>query len=376
MGINKTSDVNYQDDVSQTSPPGEILEGPGGPTIVWEGVIIGTDAVNYNDNKNQGTSAVGTFLDASGDLLSGTARIETDTAVVSSRDVAGRVKISTGPPPGVLSGVTAVSVEYNFRFIPSISGVEYFEEDIPTEYDAGTIQYGEVSGTITDYSGEPIEGQNVIGSGLVSRTDESGNYSLSAPGGGTITLQAIGTTDSFSPAGGQTVTADFQSARLEIEVLTPELNPVSGANVRVGDSDYQTDENGKVIIDPAFITEYQVLVSNRILRSANIQQQGDLYNLTIGGEGNDIGATIRVIDGKTGERVREVPCEMPESGVRASSGVEGVARVFSESPQEGAVVIGEGDQRYVTQTIPIDLDAGDELDDRIVLERAKGGSTY
>jgi len=319
-----------------------------------------------------GVSVSGVPLDADGSPISGTAQlIDSATGtVLSETNVGGYFTISAQPPSPIILGTDGGSqASYTFAFAPSISAINYTQDGISTRETITPFQYGSVEGSVTDYNGNSVSGVAVFGSGQATQTDSDGNYEIAAPGGTGVELSAVGSTQTVTPSGGQTITVDFQYARLEVQVVTPEYEPVVGANVQIGQDTYETDEDGKVVVDPAEIVAYDVLVSGELYQQADIQQQGDLYQLTFGDEGDKAGVKLRCIDGKTGQKVRDLDGLFPEQGLRALSNSDGVLSLFTDDPEALGLVLASDDRRYRRRDYEIELQGGQTAEGRVELER-------
>lgn len=326
--------------------------------------------VSFEDGEAfHGVSAVGTPLDRDGTPLSGTASLEQDGETAVSASVSSLFVLSAAPPPSAIRGDNSTGTPtYTFRFTPSKPGIDYTKDGITTKADLGTFQYGSVAGTVTDYAGEPIEGDAVFGDGAGDKTDKNGRYEIAAPGGTQITLYAVGTSTQETPNPGEETTVNFQYARLVVDVVTPALDPVEGTKVQIGKETHTTDENGRVVLDPAPVTTYQVLVSDYIFFEADIQQQGELFERRIGDDDDKAGVKLRLVDSRTGDVVRSLPGEFEDKGLRSKSGRDGQLALFTDEAGDVALTLGGSDNRYKTKEYTLGLTAGDTAEARVEVE--------
>lgn len=318
--------------------------------------------------KKFGVNASGQPLEADGRPFAGTASIEAGGLIYNEKDVVGGFIIAAPPPEGVTEGQDVELDEYNLRFSPSTAGIDYYQENIGLVYEAGAFRYGAIEGTLTDYEGDPVEGEPIFGEGEGDKTDASGYYRLVAPGGTTVTLAGLGYTKDRTPSGGETLVVDWQFARLEIEVVTPDLEPVTGTTVQVGQEQYETDEDGLVVVDPAYIVDYDILVSNEWLIEVAVQEEGDLYQERIG-DANKTGVDVTLIDGSTGEPIQGLPGLFSSASGRAKSNRQGHLRIFTDDDSEDALALGFGDPRYQDQVEDVSLTIGETASKRVVLDR-------
>ena len=359
-------------------PRRELLRDVAGATFdnssafsIPAGVINnGYDQGGPDEEQYHGATGRGKVLSADGRPLSGTAIIEQAGVVIASSEGVGNVSVTAPPIGGVASGDPDLGGSYDFRFRPSLAGADVFEEGIGTGYDAGIIQYGAVEGTVTDYDGDVLTGEAVLGPGIATKTGPSGEYSLKAPGGVEVAFRAAGKTVTRKPAAGSTLTVDFQFARLEIEVVTPDLDPVVGAEVAVGSKSFTTDEQGRVVVDPAPVAEYEIVVAGEYARTVEIQQQGERRVERFGDDQDKAGVNLLLVDDKTGQPIRALPGEVP-GGAVAQSDKSGRLKLFVDDVTGvDRLRIGDGDDRYRTvEFSDFELRPGEVADGKLRLER-------
>jgi hypothetical protein len=352
--INQLAQASYSNQSAYSVPNG---------VIDTEGWQIGFS----NHEQHHGINVVGTAIGVGGSPLSGEARVDAGDSTVSSRAVTGAFVMSATAPPGVESGDTESTTSYDFKFVPSIAGVNYTATDIGANYTAGPFQYGAVEGTVTDYNGNVVSDAKVSGSGALTKTAADGTYKLLAPGGTTVPLEAVGDTDSRTPNGGQSITVDWQYAQLKVRVVTPDLDPVSGTPVTINGRDYLTDENGEVTLNTAAIGDYDIDVDDGVeTATVSVSGQGNQHEKQFG----DTYAAARVILSDQGSRqdIAAIPLAF-ENGVSAESGSDGEAAVVTPDAGETTVVIDPAGERYNTTEVEVSLTKGSTVEKQVRLEQ-------
>lgn len=317
-----------------------------------------------------GLASTGSPIQADGKPMPGSAYIQNtaDDTVLASQDVAGDFLIYAPPPAGVQSGSDSQLGTYKFRFRPDRIALDYTAEDIGRLHHAGSIQYGQIDGTVTDYNGDPLPGEVVYGEGNATKTNSSGYYRVDAPGGTSVDLAAIGKTETLTPSAGQTITTDWQTSRIELEVVTPDLDPVAGTTVQIGDETFKTDENGVVNYDPARIVKHEILVSQEVKISIDVTAEGELYEERVGGEDDRAGVSLKIVDAESNLPVRNVPIAFPGRDLVAHSGRDGTASIFTDDAEAETLEIAGSDRRYRTQEYDLSLSGGDTVTGRVEVE--------
>ena len=329
----------------------------------------GNFARSWKDTeKFLGTNATGKALGADGRPLAGTAYFEIGDETFG-KEVTGGFALSIKPPSPVEEGGVVAEQPVNFGFRPTMDGLDYYVEGTGSSHEAGVIQWGMIDGTITDYAGDPLESIPIFGQGAGTKTDEDGYYRIIAPGDVSVELAGVGYTKERTPAAGETLTVDWQFARLVIEVVTPSLEPMKGVPLQIGSESYTTDEKGKVAVDPAQVTAYDVTVSDRWEFTANIQEEGQLYTERFGDEGDKAGCDLRLVDADTGDPIRDLPGLFPNVDSWATSNRNGRLRIITDDADEDRLIIGETDNRYRNVEYPIELTAGETIAGRIEIDR-------
>jgi hypothetical protein len=362
--------------------PGENKSSFGIPNAV---VGNGSWAINHTDDEFlAGINARGTFVDSTSKPLSGTATVSTSGGQqVGSKSTTGSFVLNLGVPLGVDSGSDVPGEQYDFRWSPNISGINFSQDNIPVVYSAGVVKYGLLKGTITDFNGDPAPNIAVIGPGSAAVTDENGDYNLIGPGGTTETVETLRQTASKSITfNNNSVTVrDFQFPQLTIRVLDAEYRPVSGAPVDIDDVTYYTDDGGKVQIPDAGVKEHDVTVMGEFSNTFDVSSSGQEFVFTLGppdsfGDFPDTqglgGIEIEVTDAKTGVPVVNVAAEELTSGTKADANNGGIIRLLvTETGSEVEVQIARDHNRYRQKTITATIPEGTMLDRSIRLERVK-----
>jgi hypothetical protein len=327
----------------------------------------GWDAGGISNEKNSGVWALGQALATDSKPLSGTASIEAGGSRVESASIEGSFAISAPAPTGVKQGADSSIREYDFKFEPSGVGLALVQSKIGAGYDAGVFQYGRVTGTVTDYNGNPVGDALVSGAGAAAKTAADGSYTLEAPGGTTFTLEAVGTSKDYTPSAGQEIAADWQFARLQVQVVTPDLDPVIGVPVTINDTDYVTDADGKVTIDTASIQSYDISLDDGVASdSLTVSSQGS-ENTTQFGD-SYAAARVVVTDSVSRREVASIPVQFSE-GVSAESDSTGTAAVVTPDASETTVTIDPAGERYNTTEVEVSLTKGSTVEKTVRLEQ-------
>ena len=330
--------------------------------------------------KAQGINSNGLTLDKDGKPLSGTLTVEAAGVVFVEKTVSGSFVVAAPPPAGVQVGADLAADEYDLRFSPSINGLDYLEENIPYQHTAGTIQYGEINGTITDFDGQAMPNIAVGGSGAADVTDGDGSYKLVAPGGSTVTLRTLYNSYEFDVtlAAGETRTEDVTFPKLTIRVLDADLQPVSNAPVKIDNTTHYTGENGKVEIPDAEVRNYDVKVMERFeATDVSVGSAGQEWTYTVGpgasfGDYTSMslgGVKISAVDADTGRAVTDLKAVERNTGVVSLSDGDGVCKILSEKVGEAVnIQVGTGDKRYRPQGIDGTMPDGSMLEVEVAVK--------
>jgi len=335
-----------------------------------------------NEEVLSGTHAKGQALAADGKPLTGTARILEDGSnlIRGEKTVSGQFVLASYPPVGVTEGSDTEGESLNFRFSPSINGVAFTASNIGTTYDAGTFQYGEILGTVTDFNGDAVPNVSVAGQGAATITDENGDYGLVAPGGSTVSLTTLGGTYSFDVAldPGATKTENVQFPQLTIRVLDTEYEPAENVPVEIDGTTRYTGENGKVEIPTALVKSYEVTVLDYFQAdSLTVGSAGEEWLFTVGpgaslGDYQDLslgGVKIQAVDADTGRAVTDLRAIEQNTGVVSLSNGEGVCKLLSEKVGDQIdVQIGTGDKRYRTEGVKGTLPDSEMLEVEVAVQ--------
>jgi len=322
--------------------------------------VVGDSGWDYNitdgGDEFHGVSAQGAALSADGGPLTGDVTLEVAGKVESDEYAKGSFVVTAPPPLGVYVGASAGLDQYNLRFSPSSEGLDYFKENIGLSYNAGRFQYGRIAGEVTDYYGNAVQGEPVIGQGDTATTDENGRYSFLAPGGVTTTLASLeqSAEEQFTAQSGTTLTVDWQFPRLSVRVLNADLNPVENAPVFVNGEVHHTDESGVVELEQAPLGSYEVVAMDEFTKSVNLEQQGIDRVITFGQDETRAGLRLTLYDKTTGEEIAGLPAIEAE-GIRSLSNADGVLDLIDTVPREFTVTIGAGDRRYREVEVTADV---------------------
>lgn len=358
-----------RDDHTTQEPPQQANSGEGGDFIDVELSYITTANI---DRDQLGESPEAEFLDVDGLPLTGVLTIFEGEEAVSQGQVTGKARIPGPVPVGVPSGSNVEEGEtYNLVFEPSITGVNYVQEDYinnPT----GTIQYGSLQGQVTDVDGNPVPEDSVEASGLVAITDDNGNYEFVGPGGTETTVLAAGATQSIVIDSGITTTVDFTYSRLTVRVLAPDNTPVRGTKLTINDKRFETDENGEATIDLAPVQTYTIELGEFQTQEV-ISGTGEEVRVTIGN--NAAGVKITVADATTGRNIEGTTVQIGGSGVVSRTRSNGQASSIGQNEGATPIIVGQGDRRYVKRELVANLTRGKVIDAEVELARRNNTPT-
>jgi len=408
MSWSITSGWPNKDTLSASDPGSEAKSGDGGPVLsVWTADrqtklrdLVGAPYTNEssftvpagfvdtggwpvsfeNQERKLGVNVEGNMLNADGKPLSGEAIVEASGQVFESSTVSGTFLVSSQPPVGTYLGPDTAGDEFDFRFRPSINGISYFEGNIPFQFNSGTIQYGEIFGTISDYDGEPVPNIAVGGQGAADVTDEQGAYVLVAPGGSTVDLRTLYDTYTFSVTlgAGERKTQDVTFPKLTIRVLDADFQPVENAPVKIDGTTHYTGADGNVELPRAQVRDYAVTVMDRFeADDVSVGSAGEEWVYTVGpgssfGDYSNLevgGVKLQAVDADTGRAITDLRAVERNTGVVSLSNGEGVCKLLSEKVgDEIDVQIGTGDKRYRTQAVIGTMPDGSMLEVEVAVE--------
>lgn len=343
------------------------------------------DTAFPDSEKNLGNYVKGSAFDVNKDPLGGFASIEDEDGIVSESLITGYFVINTSPGSGVTSGSSGGSGGYNFRFSPSFAGADFFKEDIGTSYDAGDIEYGSVTGTVTDYQGDVVTGVDVSfkSDNFGVSTDDNGDYEIKAPGGPQKTLliaegaiEEVVTISAYSSS-----TVDLQFAGLKLVGTLPNGDPVENMPLKIGvNGDPQrTDENGETTF-------------NKVNPNSDVKiyvGSNEVLDITSGGQGNLSTYRVRIGSGVSmfitsedgGDPVVDVDCKMYDQGgnrvgpALTFSNRAGITNVGVKNAGTYTIVLAEDDRRFLQERIDKELKSGEVKDVDVSMDRQQNVGT-
>lgn len=348
----------------------------------------GFDNTWSNDEHKLGINADGQFLDERGKPLAGEAKIIVSGQEYFSETASGYFRISGNPPIGVLLGQSTRGEQYGFRFSPSSSGINYTKDNIGTKLSIGTITYGAINGTVTDFNGNPVQGVAVKASGASAITGPSGSYQLKGPGGSTVNLKSLygSHTESANLQKGKTNIVDFQFPRLQVTVLNAGLEAVENAKVEINGKTYNTGPSGNVTIDEAKLQSYDIVVMEKYNNNGyNVDEQGQEYivsfkpGVSFGTYGAVAGAGVKVevIDGENGKPVKDCEVIIDGQGVAGLTDRDGVVDLIGTSAGEDVDIIASPTgNRYSPSKKTVSIPNSGDANISIELERNRSSPTY
>jgi len=317
-----------------------------------------------DQEQSHGVSATGTPLATDGGALAGEASIEAGDDVAVSKDVSDVFTLSAAPPGGVTAGPDADTASYAFRFEPFVQAIDFFEEDIGNEYDAGVFRYGSIDGTVTDYNGDPVANESLTAPGGSTSTSADGTYKISAPGGTSVDLTSLGgeVTKSAIPSGGSTVSIDYQYAGVLALTSLPDGTSIPNAPVEID------TEEGSVRTDRAGEYQYVKVPPETDVTVEYLNSFEETF--TAGTEGSGIQAELSlgagckgVIKSERGNKIHNVDLFMDIEGEPVSySRDDGQYAIGVVNPGDLTCVCSEKDRRYERADEQVNLTRGDVVE--------------
>lgn len=329
-----------------------------------------------SNEKPAGIFTEGSFQKANGEPMPGNAIIEVDGEKAASKSVSGTFIMSTNTVPnGVTAGPDDGLETIDFRFEPDIAALDFTQDNIGIITDVGSSQYGGVTGTVTDFNGDTVEGVSVTGSGAGTKTASDGTYSLEGPDGTAITLTSLGGhTKDVTLSGGTTTTVDWQYAGVQVSVKLPDGTVVVDGPVEVPASEevkQQTGDDGQVqFLRVTPETETTVTVLENITREITTNAEGVNKVIQIA---SGVGITGRCTDAQTGDPAQGVDVKIVSSDDDETK---------SFVPSDGRFAVGAGftgtielrvadqDRRFTAFTTEFDVVSGDTESRDMALERS------
>lgn len=350
----------------------------------------GWDRSPVESESQTGVQFSGSFLDESGNLMTGTARIvigdPEDTTTVSwggssltfggvaaSDTVTGPFSITAPPPQPVIGGDNAdvFNQTFSLEFLPATPAVAFQQEVNEFRTSIGINQYGAAFGKITDHEGDPVPGVGVAAQGTGTNSREDGSFKLLGPTGETLPIETLygtlDTTITFQIDADRDNPQIFQFPAMTFEVVDAEYEPVDSAPVVVDAQTYYTGEDGTVSLSPVGLGDYGVTVMNKFEGEVSVEEEGVNYHFRLGPDSTIVdwepdpadsigGVKLRALDVQSGIEIRGVAASVPEQGVVSESGVDGVVKLLTtEVGDKGVTVqLASGDKRYNPSEFIID----------------------
>lgn len=314
--------------------------------------------------------------------LSGTASIQSGENVEAQKSVQGSFQLASGAPDGVESG-SDVSGEGSarFEFIPQ-AGFTFEDDQIDRGLNEVVIEYGSVTGTVTDYNGDPVTNDELsatlqlTGETVPIFTDANGEYSSSAPGGNNVTVESLGAnvTQSVSITAVQETVLDIQYSGLEITLLTPNNSRLSDASVSFDSTFKRTDSDGKVtFVQVPALSNINVTIYREINEAIQSADQGVLKQaeVTVG-----LAVTGQVLD--DGEPVAGLDVRLLDESGREYVGrtsQDGTFNVGAPTTGTVSVVFGREDRRYTPSTEEFTVERNKTVKQNARMSRERNSGT-
>jgi hypothetical protein len=303
----------------------------------------------------------GEVLDADGDALAGTVELrDGEGDVIDSASVEGSFVAAHGPPDGVEGGTDADPLgDLGVRFLPDIDGIELVQDWTAPFEDLGDIQYGDVTGTITDVEGTPVLDELVTAAGANTLTDQNGEYALVGPGGTTFEMTSLRGefTKEVTLTAGETDVFDWTFAGVQVTVTIPGGKVARGVKVKL-------DVTGEALLtNPAgrvFFTQVPPETADAIVTIADELEEP----VNVGGEASvrsiqrnlGIGVSGTVNERATGESIDDIDCRiLGEAEFTGRSSRDGSYALGSTDTGELEVIFARADRRYQETVFEIDV---------------------
>ena len=399
MGINKGATNPYpvlQDVPSEALSDGARSGTGGGDMDVWNsqrGTLLNKLVLSTYSNESEyslptgvagsaypsdttsyeewlSTAAQGYLRGGGGSILSGTMEILRGGEILSSKSVEDRYNITTSPPDGVELGEDSVSTgEPVLRFTPE-SGFSLEETGLTTGFTIVNVEYGTISGTVTDYNGDPVVSERVIlqlqstGESVKVFTGPLGDYSISGPGGEAVNLSVPGaniqTSTNLQSLSTETLNAQYSGLELTLELPNGSKSSNSPVILDTTGVSGQTDGNGKITFTKVpVLTNVSITIYDEINKSINSGGQGVLTEDTIT-FGVGFQGFIRETDGAEIRNVN-VRVVKGEDEYRSKSSSEGEYALGSPEVGEVSLVVARDDRRYQTKRVREVVESGDVI---------------
>lgn len=355
--------------------------------------VASVNSRNFDITWEQGDLGNGIFVegtatDNNGKPLSGNAKIISNGKIIGEDFSSGPIAVTAPPPTGVYIGEDSESSTVDFRFSPSIDGIDYIQDNIGLVPNLIEVQYGQIEGTITDVDGNAVPDVQVQGSGAATVTTENGFYEFLCPAGVDTTLLSLGrsATKEINITNEENRTVDWAFPGIRVRVLDPDLEPVENAPVFIGDSTYYTDQNGEVKISQALMTRYPIVVMEYYQAEVELDEEGRLYRLQLGSNSADFtdpdsgqvadslsGLRVKARDSYDGRSIREADVNIPGTDIVSYTNSEGKATLLAPEGLEAGdsvpAAMCRRDDRYKSASYVMPLLSNSAEDLQVEVER-------
>jgi hypothetical protein len=308
------------------------------------------------------------FRDVDSSPLAGLASLSRGGSTLGQVSVSGFMTLKLPVPDGVTRGSDVIEDEgsFQFSFDPGANSVA-IEKEVSGGTDLGKIQYGEITGKVTDVDGNKVTGDPITIGGVSFLTDKNGEYNVKGPSGDPIPLRALRGSKSrdVNFTAGSTINQDFQYGGIEFALTLPSGAGIPGVGVTTDAtvSRDTTDEDGSVRFSKAEV--------------------GGVVNLFVGGfevviagpSGGSVSDAVKRVG--TGLRGRVVtPGGEPVANVDVSVQVEdalttlsdkqGGFKIGTDEAGERTIEFSSADKRFARNEIEVDLQEGDVVENKVV----------
>ena len=341
----------YHPDTQQQSeknllPSAVMSQGDPNESELAFGVAVSGDAVDADRNPIEGRASL----------------IYGDKAY--SMTVRGRFTLSTPPNEYVTSGENQEEFhDYDFLYSPD-DGLPQVEQSI-TSGDKYTFTFHELTGRVVDSEGNPVADDTVFAGGQTFTTDNQGEYRILETDGTQLELGVLKQSEVQPVTVGSDDEVVSQYGGVQVNVVSPDGDPMEGVPVEIRGEVYKTDESGQVYHKEMPVGSFGVTVMDIYELVAEVNSQGYVDTINVGEDSDDtdysfVGLTIVCRDGESRRPIKDTPVRASELNTRTESAGNGLANLLVDKEAgDVSVRVADGDPRYETTILQLDNDEYD-----------------
>lgn len=365
----------------------------------------------YTTDNPSPNSVVGTVFDPSGQPV--------PSASISAEDEGSDSVGSTTTDSRGVYGFTVPSGSITF----TADKPDWFESESVTRTVGQSRSIAEfvierkpatITGTVVDAKGDPVEGSPVVvfdgDSEIIAeaQTAPDGTYSVDATPGISATVVGAGSIQIQLPLQINTTEPgnDFQYGGLDLNLVSPDGNPLADVPVSLageetktdaggaaefvevppdggggqgGDGGLQKGDGGTVMLDGGLQSESPAVVDRMLRvvgRPTGVEPRPDPGQIDFMPVQVAKQANVTAVDADSGGSVRGISAVEQTSGYTVDVGGSGTFSLFAVTPLDSIDgLIADGDRRYSTTSFQPELDDGEEADLTLELERKENTGT-